>query len=80
MGKSQARRLRNATRRFGLENRNLLTNTRANLAILTYERKKEAGLISPAASGSASTGQALVKRYSTKLTHSENENRFGRTH
>lgn len=80
MGKSQTKRLREATKRFGREDRNRLASARANLSVLVHARKVEAGLISPAAAVArpANTGQVIVKRYSTSLTYQENEDKFGR--
>jgi len=80
MGKSQTKRLREATKRFGQEDRNRLASTRANLSVLVHARKVEAGLISPAAAVArpTNTGRVLVKRYSTSLTYQENEDKFGR--
>ena len=78
MGKSQTRRLREATKRFGRENWGRWYNARAILAILVHQRKKDAGLIAPTVIGPVSTGPALVKRYSTTLTYQENEDKFGR--
>ena len=80
MGKSQTKRLREATKRFGREDWNRLASTRANLSVLVHARKVEAGLISPAAAVArpANTGRVLVKRYSTSLTYQENEDKFGR--
>lgn len=78
MGKSQARRLREATKRFGRENWGRWYNVRAILSALVYQRKKDAGLIAPTVIGPVSTGPALVKRYSTTLTYWENEDKFGR--
>lgn len=78
MGKSQARRLREATKRFGRENWGRWYNARAILSILVHQRKKDAGLIAPTVIGPVSTGPTLVKRYSTTLTYWENEDKFGR--
>ena len=78
MGKSQARRLREATKRFGRENWGRWYNSKAILSILIHQRKKDAGLIAPTMIGPVSTGPALVKRYSTTLTYWENEDKFGR--
>jgi hypothetical protein len=80
MGKSQTKRLREATKRFGREDWNRLASARANLSVLVHARKVEAGLISPAAAVArpANTGRVLVKRYSTSLTYQENEDKFGR--
>ena len=78
MGKSQARRLREATKRFGRENWGRWYNARAILSQLVYTRKKEAGAIAPTMIGPVSTGPTLVKRYSTSLTHEQNELTFGR--
>lgn len=79
MGKSQTRRLREATKRFGREDWSRLASTRANLSVLIFQRKKEAGLISPATTvaRTAYSGPALVKRYSSSLTYQENVNKFG---
>ena len=60
MGKSQARRLREATKRFGRENWGRWYNARAILSILVHQRKKDAGLIAPTMIGPVSTGPALV--------------------
>ena len=78
MGKSQARRLREATKRFGRENWGRWYNSRAILSILVHQRKKDVGLIAPTMIGPVSAGPALVKRYSTTLTYWENEDKFGR--
>ena len=78
MGKSQARRLREATKRFGRENWGRWYNARAILSTLVYQRKKDAGLIAPTVIGPVSTGPALVKRYTTSFTYWENEDKFGR--
>ena len=80
MGKSQTKRLREATKRFGQEDWNRLASARAILNELVWVRKKEAGLISPttAAPIQASTGQVIVKRYSTYLSHEQNEITYGR--
>ncbi len=78
MGKSQTKRLREATKRFGREDRNRLASTRANLSVLVHARKVEAGLISPAAAGHTSNGPILVKRYSTCLSYQQNEITYGR--
>lgn len=78
MGKSQARRLREATKRFGRENWGRWYNARAILSGLVYQRKKDAGMIAHTVIGPVSTGPALVKRYSTTLTHFENEQTYGR--
>lgn len=80
MGKSQTKRLREATKRFGREDRDRLASTRANLSVLVHARKVEAGLISPAAAVArpANTGQVIVKRYSTCLSYQQNEITYGR--
>ena len=80
MGKSQTRRLREATKRFGRENWGRWYIARAMLSSLALRRKKDAGLIAPTVIGPVSTGPALVKRYSTSLTYWENEDKFGRAH
>lgn len=77
MGKSQARRLREATRRFGRENWGRWYHERGMLSVLIYQRKKDAGLIAPTVIGPVSTGPASTMRYSTSLTHQENRDKFG---
>ena len=80
MGKSQTKRLREATKRFGREDWNRLASTRAILNELVWARKKEAGLISPAmaVASPANTGQVIVKRYSTYLSYQQNEITYGK--
>lgn len=80
MGKSQTKRLREATKRFGREDWNRLASARANLSVLVHARKVEAGLISPATAVARPTHNVPVgvKRYSTSLTYWENEDKFGR--
>ena len=80
MGKSQTRRLREATKRFGQEDWKRLASARTSLSILVHARKVEAGLISPTTvvTRSAYNGPVLVKRYSTTLTYQENEDKFGK--
>jgi len=80
MGKSQTKRLREATKRFGREDWNRLASARANLSVLVHARKVEAGLISPATAVTrpTNTGQMIVKRYSTYLSHQQNEITYGR--
>ena len=78
MGKSQTRRLREATKRFGRENWGRWYVERAILSDLIRQRKKDAGMLAPTVIGPVSTGPALVKRYSTSLTYWENEDKFGR--
>ena len=78
MGKSQTRRLREATKRFGRENWGRWYNTRAMLSFLALKRKEDAGLVAPTVSKLLSTGPTIVKRYSTTLTYQENEDKFGR--
>ena len=80
MGKSQARRLREATKRFGRENWGRWYNAKAILSTLVYQRKKDAGLIAHTVIGPVFTGPALVKRYSTSLTYQENRDKFGKSH
>jgi hypothetical protein len=77
MGKSQTRRLREATRRFGREDRNRLVNVRAALSVLVYQRKVEAGLVSPIAR-SVYNGPTVIKRYSSYLSYEQNEETYGR--
>lgn len=80
MGKSQTKRLREATKRFGREDWERWTTTRTKLSALVLARKVEAGLISPAVAVArpANTGRVLVKRYSTSLTYQQNEITYGR--
>lgn len=78
MGRSQTKRLREATKRFGQEDWNRLASARADLSVLVRVRKAEAGLIAPTAAGSAYNGPAFVKRYNTCLTHQQNEAVYGR--
>lgn len=80
MGKSQTKRLREATKRFGREDWERWATTRAKLSALVHARKVEAGLISPAAAVArpANTGQVIVKRYSTCLSYQQNEITYGR--
>lgn len=80
MDKSQTKRLREATKRFGREDWNRLASTREKLSALVHARKVEAGLISPAVAVArpANTGQAIVKRYSTCLSYEQNEITYGR--
>ena len=80
MGKSQTKRLREATKRFGLEDWNRLASARADLSVLVHARKKEAGLVSPVAAvtGFVYNGPAITKRYSTCLSYQQNELTYGR--
>lgn len=81
MGKSQTRRLREATKRFGRENWSRLASTRATLSELAYAKKVEAGLVSPAVAAACPTynDPKTVKRYSTSLSHKQNELVYGRS-
>ena len=79
MGKSQTKRLREANRRFGREDRSRWIDARANLAALIHIRKVEAGLVSPTVTGSAYNGQAIIKRYSTCLSYQQNELIYGKS-
>lgn len=78
MGKSQTRRLREATKRFGREDWSRLASARATLSVLVRIRKAEAGLIAPTVVGPTFNGPTLVKRYSTSLSHQQNEAIYGR--
>lgn len=79
MGKSQTKRLREATKRFGLEDWNRLASARADLSVLVWARKKEAGIAVPVAVASpAYNSQVIVKRYSTYLSYEQNEITYGR--
>ena len=81
MGKSQTKRLREANRRFGREDRSRWIDARANLAALIHIRKAEAGLVSPVATvmGSVYSGPAITKRYSTCLSYQQNELIYGKS-
>lgn len=78
MGRSQTRRLREATKRFGREDWSRLASARADLSVLVYIRKAEAGLIAPTAAGPTSNGPVLVKQYNTSLSYQQNEKIYGR--
>lgn len=78
MGKSQTRRLREATQRFGREDWNRLASARASLSVLVRARKAEAGLIAPTVVVPTSAGSTLVKRYSTCLSYQQNEVIYGK--
>lgn len=69
MGKSQTRRLREATNRFGRENRELWRNA----------RKADAGLIALTAIGPSPTVPNFLMRYSSALTYQQNELTYGRS-
>lgn len=79
MGKSQTKRLREATKRFGREDQYRFAIASVELSILARARKAEAGLISPAmtAASPAYSGQVVVKRYSTYLSYQQNEITYG---
>ena len=79
MGKSQTKRLREANRRFGREDRGRWIDARANLAALIHIRKAGAGLVSPTATGSVYNGPAITKRYSTCLSYQQNELIYGKS-
>ena len=78
MGKSQTRRLREATKRFGWEDWSRLASAKADLSVLIRIRKAEAGLIAPTVTGPTFSGPMLVKRYSTSLSYQQNEAIYGR--
>lgn len=78
MGKSQTKRLREATKRFGREDWSRWVNAKANLSTLVLVRKAETGLIAPTVVGPTSTGSTLVKRYSTYLSYQQNEATYGK--
>lgn len=80
MGKSQTKRLREATKRFGMEDPYRFVIASAELSMLTRARKAEAGLISPVmtAASPAYSGQVVVKRYSTYLSYQQNEITYGK--
>lgn len=79
MGKSQTKRLREATKRFGMEDPRRFVIASVELSMLARARKAEAGLISPAmaAASPAYSGQVVVKRYSTYLSYQQNEITYG---
>ena len=80
MGKSQTKRLREATKRFGREDPYRFVIASVELSTLARKIKAEAGLISPAttAASSAYSGQVIVKRYSTYLSYQQNEITYGK--
>ena len=75
MGKSQTKRLREATKRFGQEDPSRFAIASLELSILVRARKAEAGLISPATAVTRPgyNGQVMVKFYSTYLSYQQNE-------
>ena len=79
MGKSQTKRLREATKRFGREDQYRFVIASVELSTLARKRKAEAGLVSPAtaAASPAYSGQVVVKRYSTYLSYQQNEITYG---
>ncbi len=79
MGKSQARRLKEAANRFGRENWELWCSARKVLSELAYQKKADAGLIAPTAIGPIPAGSTLIKRYSSTLTYQQNEAIYGRS-
>ena len=79
MGKSQARRLKEAASRFGRENWELWCSARKALSELAYQKKADAGLIAPTAIGPVPAGSTLIKRYSSTLTYQQNEVTYGRS-
>lgn len=80
MGKSQTKRLREATKRFGMEDPYRFVIASVELSILARKIKAEAGLISPATAvaSPAYSGQVVVKRYSTYLSYQQNEITYGK--
>lgn len=79
MGKSQARRLKEAANRFGRENSELWYSARKALSKLAYQKKADTGLIAPTVISPVPTGPALVKCYSSSLTYQQNELTYGRS-
>ena len=79
MGKSQTKRLREATKRFGREDQYRFVIASVELSMLARKITAEAGLISPAmtAASPAYSGQVVVKRYSTYLSYQQNEITYG---
>ena len=79
MGKSQTKRLREATKRFGMEDPYRFVIARVELSTLARKIKAEAGLISPARTTASPvySGQVVVKRYSTYLSYQQNEITYG---
>lgn len=80
MGKSQTKRLREATKRFGMEDPYRFVIASVELSTLARKIKAEAGLISPATTvaNSVYSGQVIVKRYSTYLSYQQNEITYGK--
>ena len=79
MGKSQTKRLREATKRFGMEDPYRFVAASVELSMLVRAIKAEAGLISPATAVTRPdyNGQVMVKRYSTYLSYQQNEITYG---
>lgn len=79
MGKSQAKRLREAANRFGREDWERWRNANASLSSLAYRKKADVDLSATVATKPVSDDSALVKRYSSSLTYQQNELTYGRS-
>ena len=81
MGRSQTKRLREATKRFGMEDPYRFAIASVELSMLARARKAEAGLIPPAMTAASPeySGQVVVKRYSTYLSYQQNEITYGKS-
>lgn len=79
MGKSQARRLREAANRFGREDLERWRSASASLSSLAYRKKVDVDLSATVAIKPVSDDSALVKRYSSSLTYQQNELTYGRS-
>jgi len=79
MGKSQTRRLKEATKRFGREDWDRLARIRARLSSIVQARKAEAGLtpLAMAFAHSAYNGPTMIKRYDTGSSYQQNEATYG---
>lgn len=79
MGKSQARRLKEAANRFGREDWERWRSVGASLSSLAYRKKADVDLSATVAAKPVSDDSALVKRYSSSLTYQQNELTYGRS-
>lgn len=79
MGKSQTRRLREATNRFGREDWERWRSASASVSSLAYQKKTDVDLSATVVAKPVSDDSALVKRYSSTLTYEQNELTYGRS-
>lgn len=79
MGRSQARRLREAARRFGREDEARWSQTRESIGRLIYGRKTEANIMPHVYSGPARRDDphAVILWYSTAYLFEKNRYMFG---